>query len=75
MTALIERRVWAGKVNTIPEKARRKRATKAASNVVDLVSLLKQSLEKDKEAEALKKERRTTRKASSQSRARHKKSA
>jgi DNA end-binding protein Ku len=75
LMALIERRVKAGEVNTIPEKAPRKRATKAASNVVDLVSLLKQSLEKDKEAEAPKKKRRTTRKASSQSRAHHKKSA
>ncbi len=49
LMALIKRRVKAGEVNTIPEKAPRKRERKAASNVVGLVALLKQSLEKDKE--------------------------
>lgn len=66
LMALIKRRVKAGEVNTIPEKAPRKRERKAASNVVDLVALLKQSLEKDKEGEQPKK-RRSTRKASSRS--------
>jgi DNA end-binding protein Ku len=66
LMALIKRRVKAGEVNTIPEKTPRKRERKAASNVVDLVALLKQSLEKDKGGEQPKK-RRSTRKASSRS--------
>jgi DNA end-binding protein Ku len=45
--ALINRRVKAGEVNTVPEAGPRKRAEKPKSNVVDLVALLKQSLEHD----------------------------
>ncbi len=80
LMALIKRRVKAGEVNTIPEKAPRKRERKAASNVVDLVALLKQSLEKDKAEGGHEKKRRAPRKASSRrshasSRGHHKKSA
>jgi DNA end-binding protein Ku len=46
--ALVRERVKRGEVNTVPDARPRKRAQKAASNVVDLMELLEQSVKSGK---------------------------
>lgn len=44
LLALVKERVKRGEVNTVPKETPKKRAKRSASNVVDLMSLLEQSL-------------------------------